>query len=87
MPTATGAETIGDRLTRLRVDLARVRGTIERMENNGQSFGVNSSNVNQIAYERATQREKELSKQVRKLELRLAGVKRPNVAVAVMKSD
>ena len=30
MPTATGAETIGERLTRLRAELARVRATIQR---------------------------------------------------------
>lgn len=87
MPTATGGETIGERLLRLRVDLVRVRETIQRSESNGQSFGVNSSSVSQIAYESALVREKKLMREIHKLELRLAGVKRTGVAVTVTKMD
>ena len=73
MPTATGAETIGERLARLRADLARVRQVIERQETNGQSFNIGGTSINQIAYERAQQRRGELEEQIRRLEARAAG--------------
>ena len=82
MPTSTGAETIGERLKRLRTQLARVRDTIARHENNGQAFNLpGAAAVTEIAYERALARERELGPQVAALEARLAGSRaRPGVA-------
>lgn len=73
MPTTTGAETIGERLTRLRADLARVRATIQRSETNGSQFTLGGTAVTQIAYERALERERALTAQIADLEARLAG--------------
>jgi hypothetical protein len=73
MPTVSGGETIGERLTRLRSDLARVRATIARHENNGSSWSMGGTAVTEIAYERAQAREKELAAEVRSLEARIAG--------------
>lgn len=73
MPTTTGAETIGERLTRLRADLARVRATIQRSETNGSQFSLGGTAVTQIAYERAIERERALTAQIADLEARLAG--------------
>lgn len=73
MPTASGGETIDERLIRLRNELTRVRATIERSENNGGSFNIGGAQVTQIAYERAIKREKQLEEQIRVLEARLAG--------------
>lgn len=73
MPTATGAETIRERLTRLRTELARVRGTIERSENNGSGFNIGGTQVTQIAYERALDRARVLESEISALEARLAG--------------
>ena len=84
MPTATGAETIGERLTRLRTELARVRKTIERNETNGQGFNIGGTAVTQIAYERALERERRLTAEIRTLEARVAGsAARPGLAVTV----
>lgn len=82
MPTPTGGETIGERLTRLRTQLTRVRNTIARHENNGQAFNLpGSAAVTEIAYERALARERELAPQVAVLEARLAGNSaRPSIA-------
>lgn len=73
MPTSTGAETIGERLTRLRADLARVRATIQRQETNGSQFSLGGTAVTQIAYDRAVERERALASQIADLEARLAG--------------
>ena len=73
MPTDTGAETIGERLRRLRKSLERVRETIARHENNGQSFTLTGTTVTEIAYDRALARERELMPQISALEARLAG--------------
>jgi hypothetical protein len=82
MPTETGAETIGERLTRLRTDQARVRATIARHENNGAGFTMGGTTVTEIAYERALDRDRELSREIAGLEGRLAGsTARPGVAV------
>ena len=84
MPTATGGETIGERLTRLRADLVRVRATIARAENNGQSNSMGGAAVTEIAYERALARERELTPQIAALEARLTGSgARPGIAVTV----
>lgn len=81
MPTSTGAETIGERLTRLRADLARVRATIQRSETNGSSFNIGGSAVTQIAYERALDRQRELTAEISTLEARLSGsAARPGIA-------
>ncbi|GHC02039.1 hypothetical protein [Cerasicoccus arenae] len=76
MPTTVGGETISERLTRLRVSLANVRETIRRAEVNGASFNIGGTQVSQIAYERATRREKELQGEIKKLENRLSGNRR-----------
>lgn len=82
MPTDTGAETISERLSRLRTDLARVRATIARSETNGSDFRLGGTAVTQIAYDRAISRERELSSQISALEARLSGSPaRPGFAV------
>ncbi len=82
MPTVNGAETIGERLTRLRTDLARVRATIQRQETNGGSFNIGGTAVTQIAYERALQRERELTADIATLVARLSGsASRPGIAL------
>lgn len=82
MPTATGAETIAERLTRLRAELTRVRATIARSETNGSEFRTGGTAVTQIAYERALDRERKLTEQISTLEARLVGSPaRPGIAV------
>lgn len=84
MPTASGAETIAERLTRLRADLARVRATRARAENNGQSFAAGGAAVTEIAYERLDTREAKLLSAIGALEARLDGSgSRPGLAVTV----
>lgn len=74
MPIQTGAETIGERLTRLRAELARVRRTIARSEDNGAAARIGlGTEVTQIAYERALERARKLEGDIRELERRLAG--------------
>lgn len=73
MPTTTGAETIGERLKRLRTDLARVRESIARAENNGQANNLGGHAITEIAYERLAVREARLAGEVAALEARLAG--------------
>jgi hypothetical protein len=73
MPTSTGAETIGERLKRLRTDLARVRETIARAESNGQANALGGTAVTEISYERAQVREQKLNSEIAALEARLAG--------------
>ena len=86
MPTPTGAETIAEALTRLRADLVRVRNTIARAENNGQSNDIGGAQVTEIAYDRALTRAREISGQIANLEARLAGTSgRNGLAVTVTK--
>lgn len=73
MPTSDGRETINEQLSRKRVDLARVRVTIARAENNGSSFTLGGNSVTQVAYETALRREKQLEREIAQLEARLAG--------------
>lgn len=75
MPTEQGGETIGERLDRLRADLARVRHTVARQENNGaeKAMGL-GTRISEVAYQDALQREKDLAADIRRLEARLAGV-------------
>jgi hypothetical protein len=73
MPTETGGETIGERLTRLRSALVRARETIARAESNGQSNAMGGSVVTEIAYDRALARERELVSEIAHLEARLSG--------------
>jgi hypothetical protein len=73
MPTPQGGETIGERLTRLRAELARTRQVIERAETNGQQFNIGGVAVTQIAVDRAQERERKLTTEIRGLEARLAG--------------
>lgn len=84
MPTASGAETVGERLTRLRADLTRVRETIARAETNGSSFNMGGTQVTQVAYERAIARERSIEQQIRSLEARVDG--RPNGSYATIRS-
>lgn len=73
MPTPTGSETIGERLTRFRDELTRVRETLARHESNGQSTNIGGTSITEIAYERAQSRETKLSRQIQALEARLTG--------------
>lgn len=74
MPTPTGAETIGERLIRLRTELARVRQTIARSETNGADAMMGmGTRITQIAYERAIERERDLVAEISALEGRLSG--------------
>lgn len=84
MPTQTGGETIGERLTRLRAELAAVRGTISRHHLNGQSFSIGGTAVTEIAYERALKREAQLESQIAALEDRLNGA--PPAAIGQLKT-
>lgn len=82
MATATGGETINERLARLRASLARVRDTIARAENNGASNNIGGAAVTEIAYERAIQRERQLVAEIGALEARLSGsAARPGIAI------
>lgn len=88
MPTAAGGETIAERLERLRADLARVRKTIERAENNGQSNMMGGASVTEIAYERAKDSRREITAEIAALEARLAGsAARPGIAHTVTRFD
>lgn len=88
MPTASGGETIGERLTRLRADLARVRLTIARALNNGQSNVMGGTSVTEIAYERARTSEREITAEIAGLEARLSGsAARPGLALTVTRID
>ena len=61
MPGPLGQETIGERLNRLRAELTRVRKTIARHEDNGQSHNIGGAAfVTEIAYERAIKRQADL---------------------------
>lgn len=81
MPTAIGAETIGERLKRLRAELTRVRVTIARAEDNGQANALGGVQITEIAYERALGRQRELQADIAGLEARLLGsVTRPGLA-------
>lgn len=74
MPTEHGGETIGERLDRLRTELARVRATIARSETNGAEtrLGLGTS-FTQVAYEQAQARERKLEGDIARLEKRLSG--------------
>ena len=78
MPTPTGGETISERLKRLRTDLARVRETIARAENNGQANTFGGQQITEIAYERAQTRERTIAAEIAALEGRLAGSRTRN---------
>lgn len=82
MPTAIGGETIGERLTRKRAELVRVRATIARHENNGAASNIDGAAVTEIAYERAQQRERGLVADIARLEARLTGSRAsPSIAL------
>ena len=73
MPKPTGAETIAERLTRLRAALVRVRNTIARVEDNGQASNITGHAITELSYDRALKRERELTAEIAALEARLAG--------------
>lgn len=77
---ATGGETIGERLTRLRNNLTRTREVIARVENNGTSFNMGGTSVTQAAYESAINRERQLMREIAALERRLTGAASPHAA-------
>jgi hypothetical protein len=88
MPTPDGKETIGERLTRLREELARVRQAIARAVDNGQSFAMGGVTVTAIALDQLHSREARIVAEIRSLEARLAGGSdRGNVAVTVTRMD
>lgn len=76
---ATGGETIGERLTRLRNNLTRTREVIARVENNGTSFNMGGTSVTQAAYEAAQNRERTLMQEIAMLERRLSGAVSPQM--------
>jgi hypothetical protein len=73
MPTATGAETIAERLLRKRTELAAVRTALARSTVNGESFNLTGAAVTQVAFEKLEAREVRLAAEVRRLEARAAG--------------
>ncbi len=73
MPTAIGAETLGERVKRLRSELVRVRATIARAENNGAANNLGGTAITEIAYSRALSRERELEAEIARYEARLTG--------------
>lgn len=81
MPSPTGGETIGERLTRLRNDLTRCREVIARVENNGSSFNFSGVSVTQAAYESAINRERHLRYEIAALERRLTGAASQHAAI------
>jgi hypothetical protein len=88
MPTPTGAETIGERLTRKRAELAAARLVIDRAAKNGQSFNINGTAVTEMAIERAEERVRRLESEIRSLEARLAGgAARPGLALTRTRID
>jgi hypothetical protein len=78
MALPDGRETIGERLVRLRTELASTRLVIQRAEANGQSFSVNGTAVTNIAVDQAEKRAKRLERQIAALEARLVGGKPAN---------
>jgi hypothetical protein len=81
MPTENGAETIGERLQRLRAELVTTRAVIERSQANGADYALGGASVTEIAIERAEARERRLIRDIRSLEARLAGTPaRPGLA-------
>lgn len=88
MPTDTGGETIGERLTRLRSALVRVEKTIERTETNGQSLEMGGAATTEIAYRAALRRAADLRAQIGRLEARLDGsAVQSNIALTQTKAD
>lgn len=73
MSWETGAETLIQRLDRLRGELVRVRLVIQRQEENGASWAVGGAQVSEIAYERALKRSRTLETEIAKLEQKMAG--------------
>lgn len=73
MPTPTGAETIAERLERLRSELADARLVVQRVSRNGQSVSLGGAAVTEMSAERAAERITRLESQIRSLEARLAG--------------
>lgn len=74
MPGQFGEETIGERITRLRAALARVRETLARAETNGQASNIGgAAAITEIAYERALNRQTQLEQEISQLEARLNG--------------
>jgi hypothetical protein len=88
MPTANGAETIGERLDRLRTELTRVRVTLNRTLDNGQANALGGAQITEIAYEQAQKRETKLVSEISALEARLTGsAARPGLAVTVTRFE
>jgi hypothetical protein len=73
MPTATGGETIDERLTRLRTELSRVRNSISRGLDNGTAYQIGGVAMTEIRAEWKERREKQLEAEIRTLEARKAG--------------
>jgi hypothetical protein len=86
MPTASGAETLTEQLTRKRAELARVRLTIQTMEEGGQAVGGMGGSVTQVGYEQAQRRERRLSLEVAALEARVAGYNTVLPGIATIKT-
>lgn len=83
MPGPFGQETIGERLNRFRAELTRIRLTIARHENNGESHNIGGATaITEIAYDRALKRQTQLEADIAALEARVTGsATRPGIAV------
>ena len=82
MPTETGAETIGERLTRLRAERESARQVVARVEGVGQSWSMGGTAITAASYDAALRRISKLDAEIRALESRLTGVPdRSNIAV------
>lgn len=73
MPTATGGETIGERLTRLRAELVVLRAAHTRALKNGSSFSMGGVAVSSHAIESYRAQERALTSKIARLEARLSG--------------
>ncbi|WP_152032854.1 hypothetical protein [Ereboglobus luteus] len=70
---ATKSGAIGQRLARLRGDLADVRATIKRSLNNGATVNLQGNVTTEIALSRLKARESRITSAITDLEARLAG--------------
>lgn len=86
MPTATGKETIAEKLTRLRADLVDVRTAIKRATLLGSSFSDRGVSFSSVAIADLRSRERNLELEISRLEDRVAGVRRSAPGLMVIRN-
>jgi 50S ribosomal subunit-associated GTPase HflX len=86
MPTADGAETLSEKLARIRAELVRARTVLERLETGGQSVGGMGHTVTLVGYEQAQRRVARLEAEESALAARLARVNPALPGWAVLKT-